>query len=89
MSRIAQIIESMPPDEQKAVKSLREKHALLMELDRKNVIPRLMGKAVLLNYLEGEGRRLDDAPHYYRVPDGKGGYKDKETFFTYKSRINN
>lgn len=85
MSRIAQIIESMPPDEQKAVKSLREKHALLMELDRKNVIPRLMGKAVLLNYLEGEGRRLDDVPHYYRVPDGKGGYKDKETFFVYNS----
>lgn len=84
MSRIQQIIESMPPDEQNAVKSLREKHILLMELDRKNVIPQLMEKAVLLNYLEGEGRRLDVVPHYYKVPDGKGGYNEKETFFKYK-----
>lgn len=86
MSRLAQIIESMPPDEQAAVNALIEKHALLMELDRKNVIPKLMEKAVLLNYLEGEGRRLDVVPHYYRVPDGKGGYNEKETFFKYKDR---
>ena len=83
MSRIAQIIASMTPDQQRVVVSLRNKHSCLMELDRKSVIPRLQGISVWRNYLAGEGRKLDTIPHRYKVPDGKGGYDERETYFTY------
>lgn len=70
---------------QKAVLRMREIHACLMELDIKNTIRELQEKAVLLNYLSGEGRMFDSVPHTYRVPDGKGGYNIKETYFKYKN----
>lgn len=68
----------------KSVLQMRERYASLMELSHEKILE-LQGKSVLLNYLSGEGRRLDSEPHHYKVPDGKGGYKDKKTFFVYNS----
>ena len=87
MSRISRIIDSMPIKQQAAVIAMREQHACLMELDRRNVIPHLQSKAVYLNYMEGTGRRLSLRPHYYEVSDAKGGVITKQTFFTYIDKV--
>lgn len=57
MSRINKIIASMPPGEADAVIHLREVHACLMDLDT-NRARTLAARAVYLDYLEGEGRKL-------------------------------
>ena len=77
-------IANMEPKMMKSILHMRERYASLMELSHEKILE-LQGKAVLLNYLSGEGRRLDSGSHHYKVPDGKGGYKDKETFFVYNS----
>lgn len=56
MSRINEIIASMPPGEAAAVIHLREVHACLMDLDT-NRARTLAARAVYLDYLEGEGRK--------------------------------
>lgn len=76
-------IARMEPKMAKAVLRTREIYSCLMELSKERILE-LQGKAVLINYLSGEGRRRDSVPHTYRVPDGKGGYYEKETFFKYK-----
>lgn len=76
----------MPPAEQKAVLHQREVHSILMELDR-NKMNELQEKAIYLNYHAGEGRRLDNVPHSYEIPDGKGGYLVKETYYTFKEKV--
>lgn len=75
----------MPPDTAKAVIHKREVYSSLMELSRTRILE-LQEKAVLTNYLEGTGRKLDSVPHSYTVPDGKGGTYEKETYFKYLHR---
>lgn len=82
MSKIAM----MEPKMMKSVIHMRELHSCLMELD-KSEIRDLQRKATLINYLLGEGRKRDPVPHTYRVPDGKGGYYEKETYFTYLNKV--
>ena len=77
----------MPIRQQAAVLAMREQHACLMELDRKNTIPHLQSRAVYLNYMEGTGRRLSLRPRYYEVSDAKGGTIIKQTFFTYIDKV--
>lgn len=57
MSRINEIIASMPPGEAAAVVHLREVHSCLMELDTKKART-LAARAVFLDYIEGTGRKL-------------------------------
>lgn len=86
MSRIGKIIDSMPPEQQKTVLELREKHSCLVELDRKVTIA-LQTKAIYLDYMASECRRLDSKPHYYEDTDGKGGTIIRETYFTYLLKV--
>lgn len=67
----------------KSVLHMREVHACLMELKKEEVLE-LQKKAVLLNYISGSGRKLDSIPHSYVVPDGRGGYYTKKTYFVSK-----
>ena len=55
MSRINEIIASMPPGEAAAVVHLREVHSCLMELDTKKARA-LAARAIFLDYIEGTGR---------------------------------
>ena len=87
MSRISKIIDSMPNRQQAAVLAMREQHACLMELDRREKIPQLQKKCIFLNYISGEGRKLDSFPHKYTVFDGNGKEYEKETYFTYVNRV--
>lgn len=52
MSRINEIIASMPPGEAAAVIHLREVHSCLMELDTKKARA-LAARAIFLDYIEG------------------------------------
>ena len=53
MSRINEIIASMPPGVAAAVVHLREVHSCLMELDT-NHARALAARAIYLDYMEGE-----------------------------------
>lgn len=75
-------IARMEPKMAKSVLRMREVYSCLMGLSHERILE-LQDKAVLINYLSGDGRRLDSAPHTYRVPDGKGGYYEKKTYFVY------
>ena len=86
MSRVEQIITRMPPDTAKAVLHLREIHSCLMEINRDRILC-LQSMCVYLNFQEGEGRMLDAVPHYYYLPDGRGGEIAKETYFTYINKV--
>ena len=85
MSRINEIIASMPPGEAAAVVHLREVHACLMELD-KNHARTLAARAIFLNYLDGDGRKLGTIPHYYERPTATGSVM-VETYFSYIDRV--
>ena len=85
MSRINEIIASMPPGEAAAVIHLREVHACLMDLDT-NRARTLAARAVYLDYLEGEGRKLGKNPHYYERPTTTGSVM-VETYFSYIDRV--
>lgn len=52
MSRINEIIASMPPGEAAAVVHLREVHSCLMELDTKKTRA-LAARAIFLDYIRG------------------------------------
>ena len=77
----------MPPLEQKCIIALRAKHACLMELDRREKIPQLQRKCIYLNYMSGEGRKLDSFPHKYTAYDRYGNEYEMETNFTYINKV--
>lgn len=86
MSRINEIIASMPPGEATAVVHLREVHACLMDLD-KNHARTLAARAVYLDYLEGEGRKLGKNPRHYERVTSKGEKVTVKTYFSYINRV--
>lgn len=86
MSRINEIIASMPPGKATAVVHLREVHACLMDLD-KNHARTLAARAVYLDYLEGEGRKLGKIPRHYGRVTSKGEKVTVETYFSYINRV--
>ena len=85
MSRINEIIASMPPGEAAAVIHLREVHACLMELTA-NKSREVAARAICLNYLDGDGRKLGTIPHYYERPTTTGSVM-VETYFSYIDRV--
>lgn len=86
MSRINEIIASMPPGEAAAVIHLREVHACLMDLGT-NRARALAARAVYLDYLEGEGRKLGKIPRHYERITSKGEKVTVETYFSYINRV--
>lgn len=86
MSRINEIIASMPPGEAAAVVHLREVHACLMDLDT-NHARALAARAIYLDYMEGEGRKLGKIPLHYDYVNEKGDVVTVETYFRYLDRI--
>ena len=86
MSRINGIIASMPQGEAAAVINLREVHACLMDIDR-NHARTLAARAVYLDYLEGEGRKLGKNPRHYERVTSKGEKVTVETYFSYINRV--
>ena len=86
MSRINEIIASMPPGEAAAVVHLREVHSCLMELDTKKARA-LAARAVYLDYLEGDGRKLCKIPRHYERVTSKGEKVTVETYFSYINRV--
>lgn len=81
MSRINEIIASMPPGEAAAVIHLREVHSCLMELDTKKA------RAVFLDYIDGTGRKLGKIPRHYERVTPKGEKVNVETYFCYINRV--
>nr|DAI53841.1 MAG TPA: hypothetical protein [Caudoviricetes sp.] len=86
MSRINEIIASMPPGVAAAVVHLREVHSCLMELDT-NHARALAARAIYLDYMEGEGRKLSNIPRYYERVNSKGEKVNVETYFCYINRV--
>ena len=86
MSRINEIIASMPPGEAAAVVHLREVHSCLMELDTKKARA-LAARAAYLDYIEGTGRKLGKIPRYYERVTAKGEKVNVETYFCYINRV--
>lgn len=86
MSRINEIIASMPPGEAAAVIHLRDVHSCLMDLDT-NRARTLAARAVYLDYLEGEGRKLCKIPQHYERVTSKGEKVNVETYFSYINRV--
>lgn len=86
MSRINEIIASMPPGKAAAVVHLREVHSCLMELDTKKART-LAARAVFLDYIEGTGRKLGKIPRYYERVTPKGEKVNVETYFCYINRV--
>lgn len=86
MSRINEIIASMPPGEAAAVVHLRDVHACLMDLDT-NHARALAARAIYLNYIEGEGRKLGKIPRHYERINPDGVKVTVETYFSYIDRV--
>ena len=86
MSRINKIIASMPPGEADAVIHLREVHACLMDLDA-NHARALAVRAVYLDYMEGEGRKLGKILRHYERVTPKGENVTVETYFSYINKV--
>lgn len=86
MSRINEIIASMPPGEAAAVVHLREVHSCLMELDTKKART-LAARAIFLDYIEGDGRKLGKIPRHYERVTSKGEKVTVETYFSYIDRV--
>ena len=86
MSRINEIIASMPPGEAAAVVHLREVHSCLMELDTKKARA-LAARAAYLDYIEGTGRKLGKIPRYYERVITNGEKVNVETYFCYINRV--
>ena len=86
MSRINEIIASMPPGEAAAVVHLREVHSCLMELDTKKARA-LAARADFLDYIEGEGRKLGKVPLHYERLNEKGESVTVETYFRYLNKV--
>lgn len=86
MSRINEIIASMPPGEAAAVVHLREVHACLMDLDT-NHARAMAARAIYLDYMEGEGRKLGKIPRHYERINPDGVKVTVETYFSYIDRV--
>ena len=86
MSRINEIIASMPPGVAAAVIHLRKVHACLMDLDA-NHARALAARAIYLDYMEGEGRKLGKIPRHYERVTSKGENVTVETYFSYINRV--
>lgn len=86
MSRINEIIASMPPGEAAAVVHLREVHSCLMELDTKKARA-LAARAVFLDYIEGTGRKFGKTPRHYERINPDGVKVTVETYFSYIDRV--
>ena len=86
MSRINEIIASMPPGEAAAVIHLREVHSCLMELDTKKARA-LAARTVFLDYIDGTGRKLGKIPRHYERVNSKGEKINVETYFSYIDRV--
>lgn len=86
MSRIGEIIASMPPGVAAAVIHLREVHACLMDLDT-NHARALAARAIYLDYMEGEGRKLGKIPRHYERINPDGVKVNVETYFSYIDRV--
>lgn len=86
MSRINEIIASMPPGEAAAVIHLREVHSCLMDLDT-NHARALAARAIYLDYMEGEGRKLGKIPRHYERINPDGVKVTVETYFSYIDRV--
>lgn len=86
MSRINEIIASMPPGEAAAVIHLREVHSCLMELDTKKARA-LAARAVFLDYIEGTGRKLGKIPRHYERINPDGVKVTVKTYFSYIDRV--
>ena len=86
MSRINEIIASMSPGVAAAVVHLREVHSCLMELDT-NHARALAARAIYLDYMEGEGRKLGKIPRHYERVTSKGEKVTVETYFSYIDRV--
>ena len=86
MSRINEIIASMTPGVASAVVHLREVHSCLMELDT-NHARALAARAIYLEYMEGEGRKLGNIPRHYERVNSKGEKVNVETYFSYIDRV--
>lgn len=76
----------MPPGEAAAVVHLREVHACLMELDT-NHARALAARAIYLNYIEGEGRKLGKIPRHYERINPDGVKVTMGTYFSYIDRV--
>ena len=62
MSRINTVILKLPPDTRERVLMLRSKYDILMKLDA-NTSREVARKAILLNYINGSGRKLFSDMH--------------------------
>ena len=62
MSRINNIILKLPPETREKVLLLRDKHGILMKLDA-NTSREVARNAILLNYIDGSGRKLFSDMH--------------------------
>ena len=85
MSRIDKLIASMPSKMANAVIHQRKLHACLMELTA-NKSREVAARAIFLNYLYGDGRKLGTIPHYYERPTSTGSVM-VETYFSYIDRV--
>ena len=85
MSRIDKLIASMPPKMANAVIHQRKLHSCLMELTS-NKSREVAARAIFLNYLDGDGRKLGTIPHYYERPTTTGSVM-VETYFSYIDRV--
>ena len=85
MSRIDKLIASMPPKMANSVIHQRKLHACLMELTT-NKSREVAARAIFLNYLDGDGRKLGTIPHYYERPTTTGSVM-VETYFSYIDRV--
>lgn len=86
MSRINEIIASMPPGVAAVVVHLREVHSCLMELDTKHARA-LAARVIYLDYIEGKGRKLGNIPRHYERINSEGEKVDVETYFSYINRV--
>lgn len=86
MSRINEIIASMPPGVAAVVVHLREVHACLMDLDT-NHARALAARAIYLDYMEGKGRKLGKIPRHYERINPDGVKVTVETYFSYIDRV--
>lgn len=80
--RLALILASKSPAHVKTILAVRERHKCLMELT-KNEILELQGKALAIDYRNGECRKRMNTPSYYENIEGK----TVETYFRYIDRV--
>ena len=86
MSRIDKLIASMPPRMANAVIHQRKLHACLMELTA-NKSREVAARAIYLDYMEGDGRKLGKIPRCYERVNSKGEKINVETYFSYINRV--